>query len=181
MGWDFGHATHYTSDLRVDRKAEVEALFDSRYKVLKSVFVGSTCYVALLDTQTLSVHADIILTKTNNREYFNFGYKAMGEEMGPCERDCPASILNLLTATDDEWALEWREDCRKNIEKKKSPSALKNLAIGSMISCTIAGRNYKLQKMAPNRQFKRAWWYIPDSNKYMPARRIPAEYEVVSA
>lgn len=176
MGWTGIFATHYTRNGRIDRKAECDRLFDERYVVLKSVMVGTVYYAAVLDTQELNVFGETILTKIESGEFL---YKPIGEDTGTC--DCPASILDLLSATDDEYAIEWRRRCRENIEKKKSPTALRNLAVGSVIACTIGGKEYKLKKMAPNRQFKRCWWHIPDSNKYMPARRIPAEYEVVSA
>ena len=38
--------------------------------------------------------------------------------MGPCETDCPASILDLLTPTDKEYALDWRARCRANLERR---------------------------------------------------------------
>ena len=34
--------------------------------------------------------------------------------MGPCERDCPEPILDLLTPTDREHTQRWRDDCRAN-------------------------------------------------------------------
>src|SRR3546814_18607482 len=40
----------------------------------------------------------------------------MEESMGPCEADCPARILDLLTPTDKEYAREWRTRCRANLE-----------------------------------------------------------------
>jgi hypothetical protein len=36
----------------------------------------------------------------------------MDETCGPYEKKCPLSILNLLTPTDNEWANEWRKQCR---------------------------------------------------------------------
>ncbi|NSW83918.1 MAG: hypothetical protein HPY90_11735 [Syntrophothermus sp.] len=52
-------------------------------------------------------------------DYYNFGYKDMAEEMGPYFYNCPERILELLTPTDDEWALKWRETCWKVIREKK--------------------------------------------------------------
>jgi hypothetical protein len=40
--------------------------------------------------------------------YFNFTHKEVTETMGPCEDECPASILDLLSPTTNEFALEWR-------------------------------------------------------------------------
>jgi len=33
--------------------------------------------------------------------------------MGPCECDCPEPVLDLLTTTDREYALQWRPDAAK--------------------------------------------------------------------
>ena len=52
------------------------------------------------------------------KEGYIFGYKDMNESMGPCETDCPAAILDLLTETDREYAKQWRERCRKRLGKK---------------------------------------------------------------
>ncbi len=48
----------------------------------------------------------------------HFGYKDMDESMGPCEDNCPAHILDLLTPTDKEHALDWRLRCRANLERR---------------------------------------------------------------
>lgn len=49
---------------------------------------------------------------------YNWGYKDLTECCGPVEADCPARILDLLTTTNHEYAIEWRRRCRKAIEKK---------------------------------------------------------------
>lgn len=48
----------------------------------------------------------------------HFGYKDMDESMGPCEDNCPAHILDLLTPTEKEHALDWRLRCRANLERR---------------------------------------------------------------
>lgn len=121
-----------------------------------------------------------IINPANNRDYFNFGVKTMEESMGPCEDHCPASILSLLSPTDSEYANNWRERCRKNIEAKKDPHALKNLPVGAVIRFTLhTGESIELLKHAAAYQFKRPFWFCQSSGRYMPATRIPANYEVV--
>ncbi|EZP65197.1 hypothetical protein BV96_04718 [Sphingomonas paucimobilis] len=39
----------------------------------------------------------------------------LSENMGPCEADCPAAILDLLSPTEHEYALDWRARCRANL------------------------------------------------------------------
>lgn len=106
----------------------------------------------------------------------------MRESSGPCEDHCPASILSLLSPTDSEYANNWRERCRKNIEAKKDPHALKNLPVGAVIRFTLhTGESIELLKHAAAYQFKRPFWFCQSSGRYVPATRIPANYEVVTA
>lgn len=106
----------------------------------------------------------------------------MGESSGPCEDHCPASILSLLSPTDSEYANNWRERCRKNIEAKKDPHALKNLPVGAVIRfIKYNGEAVELMKHPAAYQFKRPFWYCKESGCYMPATRIPDSYEVVTA
>lgn len=44
---------------------------------------------------------------------------SMDETVGPNESECPAAILDELTATDSEYALAWRARCRANLLAKK--------------------------------------------------------------
>lgn len=45
------------------------------------------------------------------------------EHMGPCESECPAAILDELTETDSEYALNWRARCRANLVARKLEQA----------------------------------------------------------
>lgn len=54
--------------------------------------------------------------------------KAMDETQGPCEDECPKKILDLLSDTDHERALEWRARCRKNL-KEAAASTRKAAAV----------------------------------------------------
>lgn len=191
MGWDYTHATHYTRTGAIDKKAEIDEFYtwqnDTRKaEVVRSAMVGSTYYAAIkiteLSTGEAETAAAVALTHTNNRDYFNFGVKTMGESSGPCEDHCPASILSLLSPTDSEYANNWRERCRKNIKAKKDPHALKNLPVGAVIRFTLhTGESIELLKHAAAYQFKRPFWFCQSSGRYMPATRIPANYEVVTA
>ncbi len=40
------------------------------------------------------------------------------ENAGPCEADCPAAILDLLSPTEHEHALDWRARCRANLARR---------------------------------------------------------------
>jgi hypothetical protein len=76
------------------------------------------------------------------------------------------------------------EEIAADIEelKKKDPHALKNLPVGAVIRFTLhTGESIELLKHAAAYQFKRPFWFCQSSGRYMPATRIPANYEVVTA
>lgn len=93
-------------------------------KVLASACPGNRVYYAATQVTTDGkpgeVFAIVCLVRWNPRdkEGFVFGYKDMEESMGPHEADCPARILDLLTSTDKEYALDWRQRCRANLERR---------------------------------------------------------------
>lgn len=205
MGWTSYHATHYKKNGTIDRKAECDGYFTEglnagHYRVVKSSLVGSVYYAAIenltrygekqpdgsrpieyIPEAERKTWAAVFLTSADSRSYFNFSYKDMSEDMGPYEATCPASILSLLSPTDSEYALAWREHCLANIEKKKDPHALKNLPVGAIIRfARYNGKTVELMKHPAAYQFKRPFWYNQEDNTYIPATRIPSNYEVVT-
>lgn len=205
MGWTSYHAAYYKNG-KVDRKAECDAYFmeglnTGYYRVIKSALVGSVYYAAVQNLKRYTdwkdkdgkwdvkdVPADeretwaaVFLTRTDSRNYYNFYYKYMDETVGPSQAECPQSILKLLSPTDSQWANEWRERCRENAKKKKSPDVLKNLPIGAVIRYKKADNTVmELVKHLPAYQFKRPFWYCKKNNTYVPANWISSNYEIVS-
>lgn len=185
MGWTGIHAEHHKKDGTVDRKAELDhELFgmegDGGHKLLKSSMVGNTYYAAVKHPDG-HVYGLVVLTSVDSSQWFDFHYKDMTENMGPFEAKCPASILKLLSPTEDENALDWRKRCREHTEARKSPTAPANLPIGARIQVSFGKETLELVKCAPAYQFKRPFWYIPDKGKYLSAKRIPKDYKVISA
>lgn len=74
-----------------------------------------TVYLAIEDTRNNSVTGAVILYyfRAANIGY-DFGYELVtrfeGETCGPVVRRCPNRILKQLSPTDEQWALEWRND-----------------------------------------------------------------------
>lgn len=178
MGWTYQPAKYYKPCGKIDRKAECDniATWENdlrKFEVLKSAMKGSTYYAALRktekDTGKVSVIALVILTGTAMRDYCNFGWKDISEDCGPCEDDCPKSILTLLTETDSEYAYEWRKRCWAKINARKSDSqSLSKLKYGDVIEFTTGGVTYRVKKMEPCYQFKTAWYMRTDKWSYIP-------------
>lgn len=130
MGWLFmprgSMGGHATAKAYLDNQFSYERSQDdgsSRgLKVLASRCPGNRVYYAATQVMTNGqggeIFAIVCLVRWNPRakDGYIFSYKDMEESMGPCEADCPASILDLLTPTDKEYALDWRARCRANLE-----------------------------------------------------------------
>lgn len=175
MGWTEYHANYYKNG-KVDRKAECDNLWSKDCKVLKSTMKGSVYYGAL-QIPDGSVIGTVVITSGINRRnpYFNFGYKAMEETCGPCYYDCPKSILDLLTPTDSQWANEWREKCRRQLETKKT-SWLKDVPIGGKVVWTRwDGTEMVLTKHAPACQFKTWFWLNESKWNYVKKKFVTEE------
>jgi hypothetical protein len=84
------------------------------YEIVASAFKNRVWYAAVKDTKTGDTVAMVVLVTFAPRDsQFNITYKDMTEEVGPCERECPNRILDLLTPIKSEWANQWRADCRE--------------------------------------------------------------------
>lgn len=189
MGWTSYHAEFYKNGT-VDRKKEIDKLWTQAERkkypelnVLKSRMIGSTYYAAIEEKEkgvVKNVFAVVVLTSVNMKDYFNFSYKEMSESAGPYRYDCPKGILDLLTYTDDEYAIRWRNKCRENIQKKKDRLTKGTLPIGSIIRFKrYNGEIVVLEKMRSMSPLKTGWWYCAESNTYYPLNHIPNEFEII--
>lgn len=123
----------------IDRKATVDKVMeletvDNKWEVVKSSMVGAVYYGAIKKTNKKNnestVHGVVVLTHINNKEYLNFWYKEMFEDVLPFFYDCPKSILKLLSDTEDSYSLRWRHHCYECAKKRK---AIKSFAVGDKI------------------------------------------------
>ena len=110
MGWDYFKPTPGKST------AEILAGEFSSIQFKATAQIGRTFYAAAeRRDEPGEVFGLVILT---NRQGASFGYKVMDEGMGPCESEAPAAILDLLSPTKSEYAINWRARCRANIARK---------------------------------------------------------------
>jgi hypothetical protein len=181
----------------------MEDLNRGHFDVLKSSMVGSTYYAAVKPLKKYNgnddngehiyidipedeqrVFAVVFLTSTNMKDYFNFAYKDMDESCGPYQCDCPRSILDLLTPTENEYAKEWRKQCYENLKKRNNPNSLSRLPVGSKIKYTLpydtthrkAGTELiltKVQRAWSNRSYWTDYYYRYSS------KMIGDNYEII--
>lgn len=140
MGWLHMHSLHGHAGPR--QYLDAQFTFSGPHgssRVLRSALVGMRVYYAAVERlrsgHEREVSAVVCLVRYNprDREGYIFGYKDMHEAMGPWEADCPEAILDLLTPTDQSYALAWRGRCRANIERRRMLAAKLRPAPGQTI------------------------------------------------
>lgn len=116
MGWTFYRRPKGESDRA---HFERELLTNTDYEIVECASKNGVFYAAVRTASTGEVWALVVLMRRSSGHY-NFGYKDMEESMGPVVADAPAKVLDALTPTDNEYALEWRQRCRDNLAKKSA-------------------------------------------------------------
>jgi len=123
MGWTYTHRG--TQPIKEFLRGETDCTNDkgTKWEMLDCAIVKfRTAYMAVRITragQDPYVVAYVFLLDYRPKDDYDTGYKDMDESVGPCEAQCPERILNLLTPTAHEYALEWRRKCWDNIAKGK--------------------------------------------------------------
>lgn len=155
MGWLFGHYT---------RASLVEHLTNGNdVKTLKRCFRGNNMW-AVQETKDGIVFACLYMlrgTPSIKNDPCNWGYKDVDETMGPYQTDFPVSWLSLLSPTDSEYALKWREAVRERGE------AMKRCVIGSEW-CSGEKRYTVIRRRSPSSLVVRDEW--GDLYRISPAR-----------
>lgn len=96
----------------------------SGLRVLASSCPQNRTYYAAAQVMTNGAGGEVfaiickVLWNPGSKTREQFGYKDMTESMGPCEDGCPQHILDLLTPTDKEHALDWRRRCAENLKRR---------------------------------------------------------------
>ena len=167
MGWTFQHRTKGMSNKEFFTKEFGYTNDSGSSKIVDCANVGSTVYLILetkriLDTIKLkdSAHsfeiariAVVCLTKRNTHDDMNFGYKDMDENCGPIESECPKRLLDMLTETNNKYALEWRKRCYENARIKASKQKLYN-------GCVV-----EFAEPIDYRRFETRYFYVESTRK----------------
>lgn len=131
MGWTYSERRKGITD----RDYFAREFDHATGRVLDCASTLGTAYLAyeLRDKATgaaLAVIGIVCLTHWNRSDQFNFGYKDMTEDMGPCESRCPERILRQLTPVRQLmraghfspsgalWAWHWRRHCEANLTRR---------------------------------------------------------------
>lgn len=118
MGW---YSLIKPKEITVEQFFQSESFFGSKSTILKSALINMREFYAAVSTEN-EVWAFVALidfSKPKGTDRTNFAYKDMDENCLPYYFNCPEKILNLLSPTDNENALKWRDSCRRQIAKKK--------------------------------------------------------------
>lgn len=178
--------TIFTTKLYDYSKEERPAVGED--KVLRSWLRGNVYYAAVErifydNRKPKEVWALVCLTHYSPRaKYDNFAYKDMDETMGPFCYDCPKSILDLLSPTENKEANKWRECCYNRIAKRKILNKLKDGARisfkseGNYTSGISVGDTVVLEKYHWGRAPR---WYCPKTGYRWSLNQIPDDYSIV--
>ena len=123
------------------------------------------------------------------KDYYNFAYKPMDETMGPYCYDCPVSILKLLSDTDNDYALAWRQKCWDNHNQKKNPNSIQKLPETSIIKVIMPfdttyfkeGDIVKLRKDKSYYSNRTRWYVVQRAIRFTSGlmKQLEGHYEVI--
>ena len=113
MGWyyNYGEATPANiktlMDACLNEEPRLKVLESAVLPALDSRYVGIYYAALACDASVYGFVAPLMI------EHGQWGYKPLDEDAGPVYDECPPAILDLLTPTDNEFALRWRAACRE--------------------------------------------------------------------
>lgn len=135
MGWSFDYHD-------IGREAHIKRLtsashFSPDYEPLEHRVVGNNVWQLVLykPTGRKMICLDLIAKERGG----GWGYKGLSEDMGPCEVNCPLSLLNKASPVTEGYAVEWREKVRAYHAKRSSKATPKP---GMVV--TYGGLEYRL-------------------------------------
>lgn len=108
MGWSYSHRNSLTpiKDFVADHLGS-DNVVDIKIVNLREAYIAYR-------TSDNDVVGVVCLIHYDNKAYHNVGIKVMDETMQPYYYNCPKSIRNLLTPTENANAKAWRNQCIEN-------------------------------------------------------------------
>jgi len=117
MGWTEMYRFKPVKDWFKDEIEGAYIVGGVKHKVLEVKIVHRNQLYAAIQQKSGSVYAVIGLLKYH-KGFYNFSYRLMSEYEMPYYFKCPKSILDKLTPTTDEYAIQWREECKQYHQSK---------------------------------------------------------------
>lgn len=172
MGW----VSYYRAKGETDRTHfERELLSGPDYEIAQCASINRVFYAAVRTISTGEVWALVVLMRWT-RGRFNFAYKDLDETMGPAEADAPAAVLDALTPTDHEYALEWRQRCRANLAHRAAARQRQREVTAGVVIQTAAallfenGLQARLFECVHRSGRRIRWQAITDDGTRFPCR-----------
>ena len=141
MGWSFRCDTSYKRANLIEDLKDPKSLSPG-YTMLKHRIVGNHhWYLYSTPEGKKTIGLNLMAGGGRGTEKMGWGYKGISESMGPCEVDCP---LSLLAEADEPegYAIAWRQKVREHhAAQKQRATACKE---GAKVRCN--NQTFTLQK-----------------------------------
>lgn len=168
MGW-----TYLTRNSGMTDREFFQREWSSDTVILDCATVNNTFYAATENRRIPGkVTAAVILVR-RCRGVYNFGYKDMDENMGPCESKCPERILNLLTETESAFAIEWRARCRNYANSRAKLRQLKPGDVVTLASPMTFGGGMPSSRLTKVVMPRRKNVYMTEHGQYVRFTNLP--------
>lgn len=172
MGWTSCSSWERPSDVRREILADY-ASQPERFEVLdhKMMGYGRRWWMLLRCKSADGTFADmlVLFLIQPSRDGYGCAYKDVSEEMGPCEVDCPLSLLDRATEPVNEYATNWREKVRAYHASRKAGVKLNP---GDKIRLTFNQCVYTV-----NHKVKRSYVIVRDDGYHF--RLPPGQFKYV--
>lgn len=127
MGWTYQYRAKGTSD-----REFFEPLLNKGSRIIACNSAGGFHgeFYAAVENSAGEVSVLVALKAWSPHEYYNFGYKDMDDTAGPIMARASQAVLDALTPTTNEHALDFRARAQANLDAKKTRPTLRR---GSVI------------------------------------------------
>jgi len=129
MGWTFFHASGKPSEILTREFTQIPSeKYPSEFKVIDQSIRGNVWY-AVIQSNNLGIVRTYGMVCLWTLRRGEFGYKELGEDMGPHYYDAPLRMVNLLDKLNpvpSGYALQWRKTVREYHARLKAKKVAKN-------------------------------------------------------
>lgn len=136
MGWSYNMDRSQT---KADFLAKLDRGFSLGYTLVRSQTVGKNHWQLVRHPEGHTFIALCLTDRGTARDGHGWGWKGMDESWGPCEVNCPLSMLNEADPPRGENAAAWREQVRQHHARK---AARPTPAPGMLVD--FGGHRYRL-------------------------------------